>query len=156
MLVRRRRRANRSPEKPAGLFCRDREGKGAVRLGPSTGAQVGRRWQGHPNAVPRPRQCHSNLVGAKRPDGTVMVQWNQYLQMVLLFPPPARARVTPMSVWVAQDGPNVCTGGREASRHGGRDACPVRPGGWRPFGCCGGADPPPPPCAGSKEQKRFR
>ena len=64
MLVRRRRRANRSPEKPAGLFCRDREGKGAVRLGPSTGAQVGRRWQGHPNAVPRPRQCHSNLVGA--------------------------------------------------------------------------------------------
>ena len=83
-------------------------------------------------------------ITAKRPDGTVMVQWNQYLQMVLLFPPPARARVTPMSVWVAQDGPNVCTGGREASRHGGRDACPVRPGGRRPFGCCGGADPSPP------------
>ena len=78
------------------------------------------------------------------PPSTQLLPPGATLQMVLLFPPPARARVTPMSVWVAQDGPNVCTGGREASRHGGRDACPVRPGGWRPFGCCGGADPPPP------------
>lgn len=81
-------------------------------------------------------------ITAKRPDGTVMVQWKQYPRMALLFPPPARARVTPLSVWVAQDGPKVCTGGREASRHGGRDACQSDPANGGHSGAAEGLTPP--------------
>ena len=81
-------------------------------------------------------------ITAKRPDGTVMVQWKQYPRMALLFPPPARARVTPLSVWVARDGPKVGTGGRKASRHGGRDACQSDPANGGHSGAAEGLTPP--------------
>ena len=62
-------------------------------------------------------------ITAKRPDGTVIVQWKQWPKAALLFPPPPQAKVTPISVWVEHDGARGRPVGREASRHGGRDAC---------------------------------
>ena len=51
------------------------------------------------------RQTWHGVVTHERPDGTVHVRWTEFPRMDLLFPPPACALDTPISIWIQRIAP---------------------------------------------------